>query len=64
MPTINWIHEPDYHDDDTREFWPISVNMQPLVTMIDLDGEEHTGIRRGGPQWVVMNAHGWMEKKS
>lgn len=62
---ITWIKTLTESDDDgdTKEIWPIRADYTPvIVTMIDHDDKEWTGILRGGAQWRVMKSWGWREK--
>jgi hypothetical protein len=64
-PQVNWIHEPDYDDQDTREIWPISLHMESrMVTMIDRDGNEKSPVIRGSFVHRLWKSNGYTEKKS
>lgn len=61
---INWIQEPDTDDQDTREMWPISVNIQSrMVVMIDRDGNEKSPVIRDSLVHRVWKSNGYTEKK-
>lgn len=65
MKNIQWIELRPAEDDDTREIWPISVNIESrMVTMIDPDGNEKTPVIRESFVHRLWKSHGYTEKKS
>lgn len=65
MRNIQWIEpRPAEDDDETREVWPISVNIESrMVVMVDRDGNEKTPVIRGSFVHRLWKSHGYTEKK-